>query len=72
MLGPVRDGGVIVANTSRLLGPMITPEIRGGDEVTLPVAVEGRAVRRHCHPDPECHGDSRRRVGKRLRDLPDR
>lgn len=44
MLGPVRDGGVIVANTvPGCWGPMITPEIRGGHEVTLPVAVEGAA-----------------------------
>ncbi len=34
MLGPVRDGGHIVANTSPgCWGPMITPEIRGGHEV---------------------------------------
>ena len=31
MLGPVRDGGHIVANTAPgCWGPMITPEIRGG------------------------------------------
>jgi len=42
MLGPVRDGGHIVANTAPgCWGPMITPEIRGGHEVTVPVAVEG-------------------------------
>jgi formamidase len=42
MLGPVRDGGHIVANTAPgCWGPMITPAIRGGHEVTLPVAVEG-------------------------------
>ncbi|MGC8746820.1 MAG: acetamidase/formamidase family protein [Candidatus Saccharicenans sp.] len=42
MLGPVKDGGHIVANTSPgCWGPMITPEIRGGHEVTVPVGVEG-------------------------------
>lgn len=42
MLGPVRSGGVIVAHTAPgCWGPMITPEIRGGHEVTQPVAVEG-------------------------------
>lgn len=42
MLGPVRDGGHIVANTAPgCWGPMITPEIRGGHEVTQPVAVAG-------------------------------
>jgi acetamidase/formamidase len=40
--GTVRDGGHIVANTAPgCWGPMITPSIRGGHEVTLPVAVEG-------------------------------
>ncbi len=42
MLGPVRDGGYIVANTAPgCWGPMITPAIRGGHEVTQPVYVEG-------------------------------
>lgn len=42
MLGPVRDGGHIVANTAPgCWGPMLTPEIRGGHEVTQPVAVAG-------------------------------
>ena len=45
MLGPVRDGGHIIANTAPgCWGPMITPEIRGGHEVTQPVAVAGAAV----------------------------
>jgi acetamidase/formamidase len=45
MLGPVRDGGHIVANTAPgCWGPMITPEIRGGHEVTVPVAVLGAEV----------------------------
>ena len=45
MLGPVRDGGHIVANTAPgCWGPMITPSIRGGHEVTVPVAVAGAEV----------------------------
>lgn len=45
MLGPVRDGGHIVANTAPgCWGPMITPAIRGGHEVTQPVAVEGADI----------------------------
>ncbi|MEJ2711105.1 MAG: acetamidase/formamidase family protein [Anaerolineales bacterium] len=45
MLGPVRDGGHIVANTAPgCWGPMITPELRGGHEVTVPVAVSGAQV----------------------------
>src|SRR3954462_751488 len=44
-LGPVRDGGTIVANTAPgCWGPMITPAIKGGHEVTLPVNVEGAEV----------------------------
>ena len=42
MLGPVRNGGHIIANTAPgCWGPMITPEIRGGHEVTKPIAVSG-------------------------------
>ncbi|WP_026283408.1 acetamidase/formamidase family protein [Rhizobium sp. 2MFCol3.1] len=45
MLGPVADGGIIIANTAPgCWGPMITPAIRGGHEVTRPVAVEGAEV----------------------------
>ena len=45
MLGPVRDGGTIIANTAPgCWGPMITPAIRGGHEVTQPVFVEGAEV----------------------------
>src|SRR5665213_4354961 len=45
MLGPVKDGGHIVANTAPgCWGPMITPAIRGGHEVTKPVAVAGAEV----------------------------
>jgi len=36
MLGPVRDGGTIIANTAPgCWGPMITPAIRGGHDVTI-------------------------------------
>ncbi|NLX62029.1 MAG: acetamidase/formamidase family protein [Tissierellia bacterium] len=45
MLGPVKDGGIIVANTAPgCWGPMITPELKGGHEVTVPVYVEGAEV----------------------------
>jgi len=42
MLGPVEDGGTIIANTAPgCWGPMITPRLRGGHEVTKPVYVNG-------------------------------
>lgn len=42
MLGPVRNNGYIVANTAPgCWGPMITPGLHGGHEVTKPVYVEG-------------------------------
>lgn len=42
MLGPVENGGTIIANTAPgCWGPMITPALRGGHEVTQPVLVEG-------------------------------
>ncbi len=45
MLGPIRDGGHILANTAPgCWGPMLTPCLRGGHEVTVPVAVEGAEV----------------------------
>jgi formamidase len=45
MLGPIRSGGRIVAHSAPgCWGPMITPELRGGHEVTRPVAVEGAEV----------------------------
>ncbi|NLY77538.1 MAG: acetamidase/formamidase family protein [Tissierellia bacterium] len=45
MLGPVKDGGTIIANTAPgCWGPMITPELKGGHEVTVPVYVEGAEV----------------------------
>ena len=45
MLGPVRSGGTIVAHSAPgCWGPMITPALRGGHEVTQPVAVAGAEV----------------------------
>ncbi|WP_409304071.1 acetamidase/formamidase family protein [Peribacillus sp. SCS-155] len=45
MLGPVKDGGHIIANTAPgCWGPMITPCLHGGHEVTKPVYVEGAEV----------------------------
>jgi len=45
MLGPVRDGGrVEYLTVPGCWGPMITPSIRSGHEVTLPVRVEGARV----------------------------
>ncbi len=45
MLGPVANGGKIVAHTSPgCWGPMITPEGPSGHEVTKPVEVEGAEV----------------------------
>jgi acetamidase/formamidase len=45
MLGPVRDGGRIEYLTvPGCWGPMITPSLRSGHEVSLPVGVEGARV----------------------------
>ncbi|WP_227287953.1 acetamidase/formamidase family protein [Boseongicola sp. H5] len=45
MLGPVEDGGTIIANTAPgCWGPMITPSLRGGHEVTQPVFIEGAEI----------------------------
>jgi hypothetical protein len=45
MLGPVEDGGTIIANTAPgCWGPMITPSLRGGHEVTQPVLIAGAEV----------------------------
>ena len=42
MLGPIESGGTIIANTAPgCWGPMITPRLRGGHEVTQPVYVNG-------------------------------
>lgn len=43
--GIVKDGGYIVAHTAPgCWGPMITPSLRGGHEVTRPVLVEGAQI----------------------------
>lgn len=45
MIDKVKDGGHIIANTAPgCWGPMITPSIKGGHEVTKPVYVEGAEV----------------------------
>lgn len=45
MLGPVENGGTIIANTAPgCWGPMITPSLRGGHEVTQPVLVAGAEI----------------------------
>ncbi|MFQ6549022.1 acetamidase/formamidase family protein [Aestuariibius sp. 2305UL40-4] len=45
MLGPIEDGGTIIANTAPgCWGPMITPSLRGGHEVTQPVFVDGAEI----------------------------
>jgi formamidase len=45
MVGPVKDGGYIVATTAPgCWGPMITPSIKGGHEVTKPVYVENAKI----------------------------
>lgn len=45
MLGPVKDGGEIEAHTAPgCWGPMITPGLKGGHEVTQPVYVEGAEI----------------------------
>jgi formamidase len=42
MLGPVENGGTIIANTAPgCWGPMITPRLRGGHEVTRPFSCRG-------------------------------
>lgn len=45
MLGPVENGATIIANTAPgCWGPMITPSLRGGHEVTQPVFIEGAEI----------------------------
>jgi formamidase len=41
MLGPLKDGGIIKVSTAPgCWGPMITPSLKGGHEVTQPVYIE--------------------------------
>jgi len=45
MLGPVETGGTIIASTApSCWGPMITPSLHGGHQVTQPIFVEGAEV----------------------------
>lgn len=45
MLGPVKDGGLIVTGTEpACYGPMITPEVESGHTVSRPIAVSGAEV----------------------------
>lgn len=45
MLGPLKNGGHIIAHTAPgCWGPMITPELKGGHEVTQPVYIEGAEI----------------------------
>jgi len=45
MIGPVRSGGIIVATPeAACYGPMITPQLKSGHTLTIPVAVEGAKV----------------------------
>lgn len=45
MLGPVSNPGTVVFTTAPgCWGPMITPKLKGGHEVTMPVAVSGANV----------------------------
>ena len=45
MIGPVQSGGIIVATPeAACYGPMITPQLRSGHTLTIPVAVEGAQV----------------------------
>jgi formamidase len=69
MLGPVQSGGTILANTAPgCYGPMITPHLRGGHEVTRPRRRGGsRAGPRRCDPDPRHQRDL---AGGRLRARP--
>jgi formamidase len=45
MIGPVQSGGIIVATPeAACYGPMITPQLKSGHTMTIPVAVEGAEV----------------------------
>jgi len=45
MIGPIQSGGIIVATPeAACYGPMITPQLRSGHTMTIPVAVEGAEV----------------------------
>ena len=45
MIGPVKSGGIIIATPEAgCYGPMITPQLKSGHTMTIPVAVEGAEV----------------------------
>ncbi len=45
MLGPLADGGTLIAGTPPgCWGPMITPAFQGGHEATQPVAIAGAEI----------------------------
>ena len=45
MFGPLKDGGTIIADTTPgCWGPIITPRIHVGHEVTKPVYIEGAEI----------------------------
>jgi formamidase len=45
MIGPVKSGGMIIATPeAACYGPMITPQLKSGHTMTVPVAVEGAEV----------------------------
>ena len=45
MIGPVQSGGIIIATPeAACYGPMITPQLKSGHTMTIPVAVEGAEV----------------------------
>ncbi|HEX7909755.1 MAG TPA: acetamidase/formamidase family protein [Paraburkholderia sp.] len=45
MLGPLADGGTLIAGTPPgCWGPMITPSFQGGHEVTQPIAIAGAEI----------------------------
>jgi formamidase len=45
MIGPVQSGGTIIATPeAACYGPMITPQLKSGHTLTIPVAVEGADV----------------------------
>lgn len=66
MLGPVADGGTVIANTAPgCWGPMITPRLRERRRGDPPRRGRGRPARRCARgPYPRCHRDlARHRLG---------
>ncbi|OGN96489.1 MAG: acetamidase [Chloroflexi bacterium RBG_13_51_18] len=45
MIGPIQSGGIIIATPeAACFGPMITPHLKSGHTLTIPVSVEGAEV----------------------------